>query len=249
VKKAICVTLIITPFMKIIPVIGEPCFGTKINYYLIRPVVPSPIYLIFLHGIGEIGPIDGSNLAEVLKHGWPLHAKNGFEFTFNMIVPQVATNHTNLMKILPPYVKLKYNASGVFVTGLSLGGKGTYEAVLYDTLGIINAVMPVCGTGSLTKVDSYGRMKAFHIHGEDDTVVYWKTAKAFIDKYNEKAVWPIKYHVYPGVKHDVWIQAYSIKPGEDELLQWFLARIEEVPTSPVNTDALKEKIIEYVKNA
>lgn len=235
--------------MTITPVINEPCFGTKITYYYMKAKVPTNIYVIFLHGQGELGPLDGTNIQEVLKHGWPLHAKNGFEFPFNMIVPQSQLSHTNLVKILVPYVKLKYNAAGVFVTGLSLGGKGTYDSVLYDTLGIINAVMPVCGTGSLTKVASYGRMKAFHIHGELDTTVTWKTAKAFIDKYNETAVWPIKYHVYPGVKHDVWVQAYSVKSGEDELLQWLLERIEEIPAGPVNTEAMKEKIIEFIKTA
>jgi predicted peptidase len=235
--------------MTITPIIEEPCFRTKITYYHIKPKVPSPIYVIFLHGQGELGPLDGSNLAEVLKLGWPMHAKNGFEFPWNMIVPQSQYDHRNLIKLLVPYVKLKYKASGLFVTGLSLGGYGTYDAVLYDTLGLINAIGPVCGSGRLASVASYGRMKAFHIHGENDSTVKWNTARAFIEKYNETAVWPIKYHVYPGVGHNVWNQAYSVKPGEDELYQWFLERIEELPAEPLNTQAMKDKIIEFVKTA
>lgn len=228
--------------------IMEPAFGTKITYKLIKAKVPTDRLLICLHGKGEIGPLDGSNLAETLKLGYPMHAKNGFEFNFNMVVPQSAIDHRNLVKILIPYVKLKYNPSAIIVTGLSLGGYGTYDAQLYDTLGLITAIAPVCGAGRLSLVADYGRMNCFHIHGEADTVVAWKTAKAFIDKYNEKAVWPIKYHVYPGVGHDVWTKAYSVKTGEDELLQWIMARFEEVPAGPVNNDALKEKIIEYIKN-
>lgn len=233
--------------MNISDKVEELAFGVKITYKLYEAVVPSDCFVIFLHGAGEKGPVDGSKLSLVEKHGYPKHAKAGYEFPFNIVALQTATDHRNLVKIVVPYIKLKYHARAIIVTGLSLGGYGAYDAALYDTLGLITAIAPVCGAGRISLVSEYPKnMKVFHIHGDIDKTVKWNTAKGFIEKYNKTVSATIRYTLYHQVGHDAWTQAYSINPLQDDLLQWIIECFQSVPVVPVD-EGYKERVISAVK--
>lgn len=223
----------------------EKAFGNPVIYIEIPAEVESRDYVIFLHGAGEIGPLDASKLDLVLKHGWPKEAKNGKKFTFNLIIPQsqsVAAGHRNLVKYFPAYIKMKYNARSIFVTGLSMGGYGAYDAILTDNLGIIDGIASVCGAGRSTMMNDYREMTAWHFHGDKDSTVSYRTAKAFVDSYNTSHTSKIKWTLYPGVGHNSWDKAYSIVPGEDELLQWVIQIFKEKAANDNNHSAELEEI-------
>jgi predicted peptidase len=222
--------------------------GIEVTYRLYKADPPSDNYVIFLHGAGEKGPVDGTELYEVERHGYPKHAKNGFKFPFNIIAPQSAVDHRNLMKTFPAYVKLKYKAKVIIVTGLSLGGYGSYDAELYDKLCIVDAIAPVCGAGRPTLMSEYpSTMVAWHFHGDADQTVRWSTARAFITGYNSThGGMPIKTTIYPGVGHNSWDRAYSVTPGQDELLQWMIEICNNAPQDkpPIDIEIVKQKILE-----
>lgn len=211
--------------MKITPHIKEKAFGYEFTYNLYQAKdTTCKFYLIFLHGLGEIGPIDGTQLPEVEKYAWPKAARDGHDFPFNIIAIQTSTDHRNNMKVFPTFVKFKYDADVIIVTGLSLGGFGSYDAKMYDVFDFVYAIAPVCGAGRMASIKDYPpTMRVFHFHGDADKRVRWSTARGFIETYNSTREGPdIEYVVYPGVGHDSWSQAYSLTPGKDQLYQWVL---------------------------
>src|SRR6187549_2793164 len=87
--------------------------------------------VIFLHGIGERGPNTTdiatlqSNITKVAKNGPPKSVKNGTQFPFILISPQLKNNHgtwpsSYVMEVIN-YVKtyLRIDEKRIYITGLS----------------------------------------------------------------------------------------------------------------------------------
>lgn len=206
--------------------ISENAFGDAVTYKLYRPVIPSGNYLLFFHGVGEVGPIDGSELFEVERNGYPEHAKKGFEFPFNIVAVQAQSSYAQIRKFLPAYIQLKYKADVIIATGLSMGGYCTFDIGKYDYLRIVYAIAPVCGGANKADAAAYPNLPAWAFHGDKDTVVPFSRSKAFVDEYNKTHEIKFKYTLYPGVDHNAWDKAYAT---DGELLQWLIQKFEEAP--------------------
>lgn len=220
------VSLTVQAQMKITNHVGESAEGKQVLYRLYEPPVPSPYYLIVLHGAGEKGPLDGSLLSRVAKYGYPKHAHAGYPFEFNIVAAQTSeSDFHDLMKVFPRYIKEKYDAKVIIVTGLSMGGYGTYFAKYLDKDNIIYAIAPICGAHSKYPASQWPEMRAWHFHGDRDSTVPLTAATKFINAYNAVHTSQIRLTVYAGVAHNSWDRAYSITEGQDELLQqinaWF----------------------------
>jgi predicted peptidase len=194
--------------MKVTDHIRENAFGNEVTYRMYEPENGSKNFVIFLHGIGECGPIDGSQLNKVEAHGYPQLIKAGAEYPFNVIAPQVAVSYSVLKKFILPYIKLKYGANKIIVTGLSLGGMATYELVTQDDFKLIDAIAPVCGKLSPLLAPAYPELDIWAFHGDKDTTVPFAADKAFVDAYNASHKKQIKFSVYVGVAHNAWDFAY-----------------------------------------
>lgn len=230
--------------MKITDFIHENAFGHLVNFKLSEPEIPSKNYLIFLHGQGECGPNDGSALGRVCKHGYPKHAVAGFEFPFNIVAPQVASSYSILRIFFPAFVKMKFNAEVIIVTGLSMGGFATFDMRQWDDHNLIHAIAPVCGGASAAIAGDYPETIGWAFHGEADTTVRYNRSKAFVDAYNEIHDTKMAYTLYPGVGHNAWDKAYSVAPDQDELLRWI---ITEFNAAPRPTD-IRKKLIDFINS-
>lgn len=228
--------------MKITDFIQENAFGHLVNFKLYEPGTPSKNYLIFLHGIGECGPTDGSQLGLVERHGYPKHAKAGFEFPFNIVAPQVASSYSSLRKFMPAYVKLRFNAEVIIVTGLSMGGFGTFDMRYFDELNLIHAIAPVCGGANAVWGADYPETPGWVFHGDADTTVRYQRSLGFVNVYNDCHETQMAYTLYPGVGHDAWTKAYSVAPDQDELLQWIITEFHAAP-KPVD---IRKKLIDFI---
>lgn len=231
----------------------EIIFGSTINYVLYQPKVPSDCWLIFLHGAGERGPIDGSKLDLVDRHGPPKHAKAGFEYPFNIIAPQCVTSFAQIKHIMAAFVKLKHKARVIYVTGLSLGGGGTWDMKQNDIFGIVDGIAPICGGGSPVTINGvkvpftelikkWPQVNGWAFHGDNDGTVSYKQSTSAVDAYNSTHTNIFKITIYPGVGHNSWDKAYSITPGQDELYQWLKDQFESYPKESKPFDIEKFKI-------
>lgn len=203
--------------------IQESAFNILVNYKMYRPAMPSKNFLLCFHGIGEIGPADGSTINKVEIHGYPKHAKNGFEFPFNLIAVQAQSSYTNIRKNFPGYIKLKYGAESVGATGLSMGGFCTFDIPVHDSAKVVDFIAPVCGGISVLQAPGYPEIPGWAFHGDKDTTVNFRKSKDFVDKYNETHQMEMKYTLYPGVAHNAWDKAYAT---DGELLQWIIGQFE-----------------------
>ncbi len=103
--------------------------------------------IMFLHGAGE----RGNNLEVVKKHGPPKMIAQGKSFDFIVVSPQCPNDlwwpeQTDVLITLLDEIEAKYrvDTDRVYLTGLSMGGFGTWTlAAKYPNR--FAAIAPICG--------------------------------------------------------------------------------------------------------
>ena len=105
----------------------------------------------------------------------------------------------------------------IYITGLSMGGYGTFDAIeRYPHL--FAAAVPVCGGGDVSKAASLAHIPIWIFHGSEDSGVNPLYALDMIGALS-KAGSHAGLTYYPGVGHFAWLAAYS-----DPLLMDWLFR-------------------------
>ena len=182
--------------------------------------------ILFLHGAGE----RGTDIWKVATHGSPKHVENHPEFPFIVVSPQcpagqIWSNDTLLALlngIIPEYA---VDPGRVYLTGLSMGGYGTWRLGLTHPEKFA-AIAPVCGGGELITValSSFEKSRSFRslavwaFHGANDSVVPVSESQRMVDAVKKAGVQEVKFTVYPDVGHDSWTQTYN----DPRLYEWFL---------------------------
>ena len=141
------------------------------------------------------------------------------------------------------WVKETLNAKHIGATGYSLGGRGNWNLLQYDTKGYLNFIAPVCGyfdrsSGNITNLAS---VPAYGVHGDKDTTMPYTEDIITQNTYNpgrptqivSGKTQPCYYLVtIPGAAHPVWSIAYDLTPGKDGLYQWVLQQFGPPPVLP-----------------
>jgi predicted peptidase len=143
-------------------------------------------------------------------------------FSFNYKMPQTAPMRAFLALTRSLIKNERVNSQRVYITGLSMGGMGTFEAV-YQAPGLFAAALPICGGGDAASYNKKTAKVPFWIfHGAADPVVNPQLSKNMVAKLKElKAV--VKYSEYPGVGHNSWDNAFA----EPEFLGWMFAQAKK----------------------
>jgi predicted peptidase len=103
-----------------------------------------------------------------------------------------------------------------YVTGLSMGGFGTWD-LLTRIPEKIAAAVPVCGGGDPATVTRFKDVPIWAFHGGADPVVPVSATQDMVSAL-EKAGGNPKVTIYPDVEHDSWTRTY-----EDPLvIRWIL---------------------------
>lgn len=194
--------------------------------------------VLFLHGAGE----RGNDNAAQLKWGVESFAEEEFRKDHPAIViaPQVPEEDfwaninwrnegTDLMDEPSKPLKLAYDlvlkmeeempvdSSRLYITGLSMGGFGTWDLITRypDTFA---AAMPVCGGGDLTKAHLLKDLPIWNFHGAQDDVVPVELSRDMIEAIRIAGGTP-GYTEYPHVDHFSWIPAYVDRFALDWLFE------------------------------
>jgi predicted peptidase len=173
--------------------------------------------LLFLHGAGERG--DDLNL--VKKHGPPKLIEEGHEFPFIVVSPQCPRNRRwepfELAALLDEIVeKHKVDQDRISVTGLSMGGFGTWSLAAFQP-DRFAALVPICGGGEPIIARLFKPIPAWVFHGAKDTVVPLERSEKMVEAMKQ-AGGNIKFTVYPEAGHDSWTESYA----NPELYEWRL---------------------------
>jgi predicted peptidase len=105
--------------------------------------------------------------------------------------------------------------SRLYITGLSMGGMGTFEMVCRYPKTFA-AALPICGGGDKDSYDKSVKKTYFWVfHGTNDAVVDVKFSREMVDRLKELKV-PVRYTEYPGINHNSWDNAFA----EPDFLSW-----------------------------
>jgi predicted peptidase len=173
--------------------------------------------MLFLHGAGE----RGDDLDVVKKHGPPKLIEAGKEFPFIVVSPQCSGNRWwepfDLAALLDEIVaKYKVDRDRIYLTGLSMGGFGTWALATYQP-DRFAAIVPICGGGDPARVRRIKHIPTWVFHGGKDPTVPLAMSEKMVDAL-KKAGGDVKFTVYPNAAHDSWTQAYD----SPELYDWLL---------------------------
>ena len=175
--------------------------------------------LLFLHGAGERGSVIDS----VKKHGPPKLVEQIPNMPFIIVSPQCPeeewwTNKISELDELLNYICAKYRVDEkkIYVTGLSMGGYGTWElATAYPNR--FAAIAPICGGGDSRRICRIKDVPIWVFHGAQDKTVPIERSQELVDAL-EKCGGNVKFMVYPEAGHDSWTETYK----NPDLYKWFL---------------------------
>jgi predicted peptidase len=164
--------------------------------------------LLFLHGAGE----RGNDLELVKVHGPPKLISQGKDFPFIVVSPQCPEDRwwqaMELSALLDEIIeKHKVDQDRIYVTGLSMGGFGTWSLAAY-TPHRFAALLPICGGGETHWTKTFTHVPIWAFHGDKDTAVPLERSEKMIEALKKNGGNP-KLTVYPGVAHDSWTQTYE----------------------------------------
>ncbi len=180
--------------------------------------------ILFLHGAGE----RGDNVEAVKVHGPPKMAAAGHDFEFIIVSPQCPENtwwptHFDALIALLDDLAAEHavDTDRVYVTGLSMGGFGTWAlAAAYPDR--FAAIAPICGGGLWMfgfpdRAEEIKHIPVWAFHGLQDEVVPYEPVVDII-KHMEEAGGDAALTVYPAAGHDSWTKTYN----NPLLYKWFL---------------------------
>jgi len=204
----------------------------SVNYLLFLPKDYRAIgkktwpLIFFLHGAGE----RGTNVWKVSVHGPPKLVKQQPDFPFIVLSPQCPAgqrwdNETLIVLLDDVMKKHRVDKRRVYLTGLSMGGYGTWSLGLAYPERFA-AIAPICGGGSRImallpdpkKVEALKSLPIWAFHGAKDQTVKLEESERMVAALRKLGCKEIELTVYPEANHDSWTETY----GNPKLYDWFL---------------------------
>lgn len=196
---------------------------TELRYQLFLPKGyaqdgPSWPLMLFLHGAGE----RGTDLDLVKVHGPPKIVDSKPDFPFIVASPQCPLKQRwhaeQLIQLIDALSKdYRVDPKRIYVTGLSMGGFGTWSlCAAYP--GRFAAAVPICGGGNVEDAAKLKSLPLWVFHGAKDGVVTPDRSESMV-KAVEAAGGKPKFTVYPEAAHDSWTETYNNQALYDWLLE------------------------------
>ena len=220
--------------------------GKTLLYRLLRPADPKPgekyPLVLFLHGAGERGADNRKQLI------WFWNAHNPSVLTRPEVAaakafavmpqcpdgkqwvnvpwekgsyqsPEVSESLQLALELVEALLKeLPIDPDRVYVTGLSMGGYGAFDAIQRRP-DLFAAAAPVCGAGDPSKAATIAHIPVWAFHGEKDGVVPTTGSRDMVAALKAAGATP-RYTEYKGVEHNSWLPAFE----EKEFWTWLFAQ-------------------------
>lgn len=192
--------------------------------------------VLFLHGAGERGT---NNVAQLVhgvgelvcwldahEKGYRLVAgqvpkgKRWVEVNWNAKSHEMPKDPSETMSLLLQFLDKQLadpsvDVSRVYVTGISMGGYGTWDIVCRRP-EVFAAAVPICGGGDVAQAKKISGLPIWGFHGSSDGAVPVCRTRNMMS-----ALWSVgsnaHYREYPDAGHNVWTRTYR----DGEVLGWF----------------------------
>jgi len=209
---------------------------------------PKYPFILFLHGMGELGDGSAANLPLVLRNGPPKLINQGTfptSFTVNgqtqrfiILSPQFVSWPTAAdVDAVISYAISNYNVdpARVYITGLSMGGGATWEYGGNDVVASyslrVAAIAPVCGAAYPStyraQVISTNKVAVWAFHNDGDPtapVFYTNDMVNYINSTSPPPAIPAKKTIFVSNSHDAWTKAYdpNYREAGMNVYEWML---------------------------
>lgn len=220
--------------------------GKPLKYRLIKPVgyKPGKKYplVLFLHGAGERGNDNAAQLKHAakdlcnpeLRTKYPAYVvapqcpndKKWSEVDWSKDASELPESPSDSMQTIKELLDDMVENAGIdrnriYITGLSMGGYGTWDAIARYP-NYFAAAAPICGGGDPKTANKFKSLPIWCFHGAKDTVVKVGRSREMVEAL--KAVGsPIQYTEYPELQHDSWTETYA----NPEFYDWLFAQRRE----------------------
>ncbi|MBQ6828503.1 MAG: prolyl oligopeptidase family serine peptidase, partial [Thermoguttaceae bacterium] len=179
--------------------------------------------MLMLHGSGE----RGDDLNKLKVYGPAMYcskAESAKDWKFFTVAPQCPRNvgwSAPQLSVMIDKLCEKYpiDKNRVYVTGVSMGGYGTWN-LLAEAPEKIAAAAPICGGGNVDAAAKMASTPIWAFHGDQDKAVPLGASQRMIDAVKAAGNEDAKLTIYPGVGHNSWLNAYA----EPELYTWLLSK-------------------------
>ena len=212
-----------------------------LKYRILKPETKAgeklPLVLCF-HGAGERGDDNEKHIGYFVPM-WT--GENATNYRAFFVLPQVPNNQlwasygwstkTDEMqpepsqtmsltrKLVDELLKnLPIDPDRIYVTGLSMGGFGTWDAISRHPQRFAAAV-PVCGGCDLSQAKKIAHVPIWAYHGTKDQVVKVERTREIVEALKAAGSNP-KYVEYSEVGHDSWNGAYK----DRDMYDWLFAQ-------------------------
>jgi predicted peptidase len=193
--------------------------------------------VIFLHGAGERGTDNKAQLVHGIKDfasdenrkkypcflvvpQCPPHPKRWADWTAKAALAAEPTEPLGLVLGLLAELKkeFKIDARRVYLTGLSMGGFGTWD-LLARHPELFAAGIPVCGGGDPKQAEKIARVPVWAFHGAKDKAVVVERSREMVEALKKVGAKP-EYTEYPDLAHDSWTKTYA----DPKVMAWLFAQ-------------------------
>jgi predicted peptidase len=192
----------------------------------LEPGVPPPV-MLFLHGSGERGD---NNLDQLMAGIGPAIWKRKAKFPFVVVLPQCRAGANwqaegpdaqwALGMLRQVQAEFGTDPDRVYLTGLSMGGAGTWSLAAQDPLAWA-AIVPMCARPDPAHAANFAgtHLPIWNFCGDQDRPETVKGNRAMHEALAAAGA-NAQYTEYPGVGHNCWDLAY----GTDALFTWLLVQ-------------------------
>ena len=220
--------------------------GASLGYRVHAPAKVDPArrypLVLFLHGSGE----RGSDNAMQLVHGvWQIlsfmkkSGKEGYllapqcpaeqrwvdiswELQSHRMPARPSASMALTVELVETFIKeFPVDPRRVYVTGLSMGGYGTWD-VIQRWPDLFAAAMPLCGGGDSHLAWKMRSLPIWVFHGDRDTAVPVVRSRQMV-----AALWQcdanVRYREYPDVGHNCWSMTYA----DHAVMEWFFSQTKK----------------------
>ena len=178
--------------------------------------------MIFLHGAGE----RGDDLKMLKVHSIPKIFDGDVDYQAIVVSPQCKsgetwnTNIESLKKFILEMIEV-YNAdkNAVSITGISMGGFGTWQTIM-DMPEVFSCASPICAGGMAWRASVLTDLPLRIYHGELDQAVDVFYSKDLYRALKDCGAKEVELFLYPEVGHNVWNNAYE----ETDLISWLISK-------------------------
>ncbi len=181
--------------------------------------------IVSLHGAGERGN-GSSELENVNNIGFGRYFKEKLmELPCIVLCPQCPADNvwTHLIDELKELIlkiedSYSVDTSRVSITGMSMGGYGSWEMGMTFP-EMFSAVAPICGGGMAWRAGALRGKPVWAFHGEIDNVVNINESREMVERAHAGGA-NVKFTIFWGVQHNSWDPAYL----DTKVIDWLIAQ-------------------------